>query len=420
MEVSNLKVTLLPHTPFLKEDGKFDLKKAMIYQGQIAGICYNEDGLVASFQEDEEKTEKRVNMTTYGEHQSVFEHVNVGLYLQNSPKFLNMILNNEHQYSTSERSLRYTEIKDDGTLPKELIDLYNKWNNIFFIKIKDNYGHCKSDKAIKKLAQENSRYLMPVTMSTEMVHTIPLAQLNRVVYYLMDYEENGINGVKDDLHSQIAPHIREFIHSLILGLEVIDERLLSNFKHRSLSIFGKDIKLGHNEFGEVYSTVYKGSFAEYAQAHRHRTIYYQMQRMLHKEYFIPPILQEDYLLMAEWQNDMETVAKMGYIPQGEMVLISEKGTFENFVMKMKERLCSAAQLEVALQTERTRNFYANSLQADIINFDEDKESPITYWKKKEILDTLDKYTKGARCTFPDYDCPRDCKFSEGKTLKRKI
>ena len=420
MEVSNLKVTLLPHTPFLKEDGKFDLKKAMLYQGQIAGICYNEDGLLASFQEDEEKTEKRVNMTTYGEHQSVFEHVNVGLYLQNSPKFLNMILNNEHQYSTSERSLRYTEIKDDGTLPKELIDLYNKWNNIFFVKIKDQYGHCKGDKAIKKLAQENSRYLMPVTMSTEMVHTIPLAQLNRVVYYLMDYEEKGINGVKDDLHSQMVPHIREFIHSLILGLEVIDERLLSNYKHRSLSIFGNNIRLNHQEFGDVYSTSYKGSFAEYAQAHRHRTIYYQMERTLNKEYFIPPILDGDYLLMAEWQNDMETVASMGYIPQGEKIKISEKGTFENFLMKMKERLCSAAQLEVAMQTEKTRNTYRNSLYDSVMGYNEDTTHAETYWQNKERLELLDKYTKGARCTFPDFDCPRDCKFSEGKTLKRKI
>ena len=113
MEISNLKVTLLPHTSFLMEDGTFNLNKAMLYQGQIGGICYNEDGLLASFCEQDDITSRRVNRTTSGEHQSVFEHVNIGLYLQNSPKFLNMILNNEHQYSTSERSLRYTTIKSD-------------------------------------------------------------------------------------------------------------------------------------------------------------------------------------------------------------------------------------------------------------------------------------------------------------------
>ena len=418
MTVNNLKVTLLPHTPFLKEDGKFDLKKAMSYQGQLGGICYSEEGLMASFDEDIEKTEKRVNMMTSGEHQSVFEHVNVGLYLQNSPKFLNMILNNEHQYSTSERSLRYTSIKE-GELPLEMIELYNKWNDIFFAKIKEKYGYCKSDNAIKKLSQENSRYLMPVTMSTEMVHTIPLAQLNRVVNYLKDYADNGINHIKDDLHDQMVKPINDFVSSLY-DLNVIDDRLISNRKHRKLSIFGAGIEKGYHEFGETYTTTYKGSFAEYAQAHRHRTIYYDMQRTMNKEYFLPPILEGDYLLIAKWQEDMEKVSSMGYIPQGEMILIREKGTFDNFILKMKERLCSAAQLEVALQTEKTRKMYFESLIHDIVNYKEDKTDPIIYWRKKEMHDIFDSYNNGARCTFPDYDCPRDCKFKEGKVLKRKI
>lgn len=418
MKVSNLKVTLLPHTPFLMEDGKFDLKKAMNYQGMIGGICYSEDGLMASFEEPIENTEKRVNMMTNGEHQSVFEHVNVGLYIQNSPKFLNMILNNEHQYSTSERSLRYTTIKE-GELSKELIEMYNKWNEIFFTKIKNEYGHCKSDKAIWKLAIENSRYLMPVTMSTEMVHSVPLAQLNRVVKYLCDYVDNGIDGKKDELHEQLERDINQLICELD-RVGVIDDRLLSNRKHRSLSIFGKDIKLNHKEFGSVYNTSYKGSYAEYAQAHRHRTIYYQMERTDHKEYFIPPILEDDYFLTGMWQSDMERVSEMGYIPQGEKIKINEKGTFDNFILKMKERLCSAAQLEVAMQTEKTRNEYRNNLYLNKVEFDEDKMHPETYWANKEMLEKLEQYEKGARCTFPDYDCPRDCKFAEGKLLRRKI
>ena len=415
MEISNLRVTLLPHTPFLKENGKFDLQKAMTYQGQIGGICYNEDGLMASFDESLDKTEKRVNQTTSGEHQSVFEHVNVGLYLQDTPKFLNMILNNEHQYSTSERSLRYTIIKDDGNIPSEMVELYNKWNNIFFDKIKDKYGQCKNDRQIMKLAQENSRYLMPVTMSTEMVHTIPLAQLNRIVKYLMDYRDNGI---KDNLHEQMVPHINRFIEQLY-EVNVIDDRLLSNRKHRSLSIFGDNLCDTIKEFGEVYSTVYKGSFASLAQAQRHRTIYYQMERDPNKDYFIPPIIEDDTILTYEWLTDMRKVVdKYDYIPQGEKVFISEKGTFDNFILKMKERLCSAAQLEVAMQTKDTLEDYytglslknSSILQHDLIIID----------KREELLTKLETYRNGARCTFPDYDCPRDCQFKEGKTLVRKI
>lgn len=420
MKINNLQVNLLPHTPFLTLFDKFDLKRAMDYQGKIGAICYSEEGLEPSFFEDDQATNKRVSMMTNGEHQSVFEHINVGLYLKNSPKFLNMILNNEHQYSTSERSLRYTSIGIDDGLPREMIELYNKWNQIFFDKIKEKYSSCKTDRQIMKLAQENSRYLMPVTMATEMVHTIPLAQLNRVVKYMMDYAENGINGIKDDLHSQMVPHIERFIKELY-RLNIIDDRLLSNRKHRTLSIFGKDISEKQKEFGEVYSTSYLGSFALLAQAQRHRTIYYQMERTEEKTYFIPPILEGDDKKICEWQQDMEMVyKKYGYIPQGEKVLINEKGTFDNFVLKMKERLCSAAQLEVAMQTEQTLKEYRSALTADLYDFHLNNIYVPGMDKKREILEKIDSYSKGARCTFPDYDCPRDCKFKEGKILTRKI
>ena len=405
MKATNLKVTLLPHTPFLLEDGKFDLKRAMSYQGQIGGICYSEDGLMASFSENEEKTETRVNGTTSGEHQTVFEHVNVGLYLQGSPKFLNMILNNEHQYSTSERSLRYTTIKE-WELPSAFIEFYNKWNDIFFTKIKSVYGGIKSDKQIMKLAMENSRYLMPVTIPTEMVHTLPLAQLNRVTNYLMDYRDNGVNSKKDNLHEQMVPYIDEFIGQL-REVNVIDDRLLSNRKHRSLSIFGEDLKNTERYFGDVYSTVYESSFASLAQAQRHRTIYYQMERLNDDEisYFVPPIISDDPILTSMWFEDNQYLAKeFGSIPQSEKVIVSEKGTFDNFVMKMKERLCSAAQLEVAMQTEETRDEYYNYL----VEQGNDKASK------------MEPYMNGARCTFPDYDCPKDCGFKEGKLLVRKI
>ena len=33
---------------------------------------------------------------------------------------------------------------------------------------------------------------------------------------------------------------------------------------------------------------------------------------------------------------------------------------------------------------------------------------------------IEKYSHGARCTFPDFDCSSDCGFKEGKTLTRKI
>jgi len=37
-----------------------------------------------------------------------------------------------------------------------------------------------------------------------------------------------------------------------------------------------------------------------------------------------------------------------------------------------------------------------------------------------LYEDIKKYSHGARCSFPDYVCPADCKFKEGKTLVRKI
>jgi hypothetical protein len=91
-------------------------------------------------------------------------------------------------------------------------------------------------------------------------------------------------------------------------------------------------------------------------------------------------------------------------PQGELVKINEMGKYEDFILKCKERLCSAAQLEIMLQTKKTLLQYQKSL--------EESNSPLA----KDIK----KYTNGARCTFPDFNCSSDCKFNEGKLLVRKI
>ena len=108
-----------------------------------------------------------------------------------------------------------------------------------------------------------------------------------------------------------------------------------------------------------------------------------MQILKDKEYFIPPIIEDDKELVSEWLNDMDIVSSV--YPQGELVLITESGKYEDFILKCKERLCSSAQLE-------------------IMNNAKD----------------IKKYLKGARCTFKDFICTSDCKFKAGKLLDRKI
>lgn len=140
-------------------------------------MCYDKEGFVHLENELEEKTMRRVDMTSNNGHHSVYDHILINFNLQNLPKILAMVLNNEHQYATSEKSARYT------------------------------------------------------------------------------------------------PVVRQ-VGSIIAEDE---ERLLKNEKYRNLSIFGKDLDKKEEHFGDVYSTIYKGSFAEFAQAHRHRTLDYQME-----------------------------------------------------------------------------------------------------------------------------------------------
>lgn len=399
MKLSNLKITLLDNTPFLREDGTFDLKRAIDFSGKVGGICYNEEGLLASFEEDDEKTEKRVNGATSGEHQSVFEHVNIGMYLKDSSKMLDMVLNNEGQYSTSERSLRYTTVKEDEcNLTKREIMLYNKWYQIFFDLITQEYGEVLKPFKIKTLAKENARYMTSTFINTEMVHTIPLAQLNRVVAYMKKYmnKEN-----KDEFEERLSKDFEMFIGECD-RLNLLDERLQSNRKERSLRIFGENLKDIPEEFGVTYSTTYTGSFAEYAQKERHRMETSKLERNPMNGFFVPPILELYPELIKQWIEDIKSVQDQ--IPQGELVTIHEEGTFDSFISKLKERDCSAAQLEIFRQSEETKKKYYDAL----------KEKDHPYAKK------LKPYMGKRRCGYPDYTCNKPCGFREGIIGSRRV
>jgi hypothetical protein len=177
---------------------------------------------------------------------------------------------------------------------------------------------------------------------------------------------------------------------------------MTNNKNREFSLFGKNLDKEDVYFKNSYSTLYKASFAQLAQAQRHRTLDYEMERLQEKEYFIPPIIRYDDKLREEWINDIKSVGHLA--PQGELVLVHESGKYKDFILKAKERLCSAAQLEICNQTRDTLELYRMSLERD----------------NNPLKDDIVKYTHGARCTFPDYKCTEDCHFPEGKRLIRSI
>ena len=127
-----------------------------------------------------------------------------------------------------------------------------------------------------------------------------------------------------------------------------------------------------------------------------------MELLEDKEYFVPPIIADDQALVDEWLADMHIVK--GVNPQGELVRINEVGKYSDFILKCKERLCSAAQLEIMNQTKQTLEKYKAALIAS----------------NNPLASDIEMYSHGARCTFPDYDCSSSCGFSEGIQLKRKI
>lgn len=400
MEQTKMKIDILPNV-FLNEDGSFDKKKAMLLSGQIAGICYDKEGFIHLEKESEEKTLRRVKMTLENGHHSVYDHISINFNLQNIPKILAMVLNNEHQYTTSEKSARYTPVVrgENSIITESEEKLYNKWIDIFKRKIDILYGNTYNENKIQKLAQENARYLVTVFMPTQMIYTTTFRQINYIASWMQEY----INHVSMNnlFEVKLAMFMQQFINELY-KINVLEEGLMKNEKYRSLSLFGKELDKKEEQFSHVYSTVYKGTFAQLAQAHRHRTLDYQIELLKEKEYFIPPIIMDEQCLIDEWLGDMQVVQDIN--PQGELVYISESGKYEDFILKCKERLCTAAQLEIMQQTRATLLKYKDSLEAD--------NHPLS-------LD-IKKYVHGARCTFPDFICSADCKFKEGKTLVRKI
>ena len=399
--MNELRIDIVPNTVFLNEDGTYNKEDAIKLSGKFAGVCYNPEGFRELITEDDAKTMNRVNLTMNNGHLSVYDHQWISFDMQNIPKILAMILNNEHMYTTSEKSARYTKVeKQEGSIitDKE-IKLYDKWREIFEEKIDEEYGNVFKEIKIKKLAQENARYLITVFMPTKMVYTTSLRQINYLATIMFNYVKQA--DLSNKFERELAKSIQSFLRELN-RLNVLEPRLMRNEKNRKVSLFGKNINLNNHYYGDVYSTNYKSSLAYLAQAQRHRTLHYNMEFLEEPEFYVPPIISDSVILKNEWKEDMMRVKDV--VPQGEIVKIHEAGMQEDFVLKLKERLCSAAQLEIARQTKEILNEYLATVKVT----------------DSDLYEEMEPYSHGARCTFSDYECPQPCGFNEGITLKRRI
>lgn len=369
-----------------------DNTSEMIKDGaHSAAICYTSNPWEDIVNEDTKKTKDRIQQTLENGHHSVYEHNSISLNIEGIPKILAMFLNNEKVYSTSEQSGRYTVMEN---IPEEEKILYEKWRGIFQTKISEKYPKI-GKKILNNLSKENARYMISVFTETNMRYTTNLRQIN----YICNWMEEFVQGDTHDdfFHNNLKTSIVQFLEGVqeyrVDGMESGKERELSFISDRNKDMF-------EEYFGLTYSTVYKGSFAQIAQAQRHRTISYFINLPEYPtQFYIPEILREDEKLVREWLVDLQSVAS--HWPQATMIEIYEMGTVENFILKCWERLCGKAQLEIMVQTEKTLGRYFQKT------------------KNEKIREFLFPYMRGARCTFPNSECKEPCSFGRG-ALRRKI
>jgi hypothetical protein len=384
---NKIKINVIASTKPKYEVSKQD---ALILGGQCAGICYL-SGDRNVFTEKEEKTLKRVDLTLTNGHHSVYEHTSITLHIKNLPKILSIILVSEKQYSASIKSGRYTKM--DKVSDKER-KLYDKWIEKFEKRINEVYPEIP-DRLLKKLAMENSRYIISVFTPTQGIYTFNIRQLNYIIHWFKEYIEQNRDR-RDYFTKNLIKSMEEFIDATS---QYYIKDMISG-KNRSLSLFKKDYISYDEYFSETYSTNYKSSFVQLEQILRHRTINYTLLDDISKppkNFFIPPILKESKL-EQQWLQDLDSVKEL--YPNATLFEINERGIVENFIMKCYERLCGNAQLETMLQTKRTLKKYIQNT-------------------KGELKIELEKYLKTS-CLYPDKECKSPCIWGSKRGISRKI
>lgn len=279
-------------------------------------------------------------------HHSVFEHVGLTFNFLNWPKMFVMMLNNEKQYATSEKSARYTQMSN---MVPEQKEKYDKWMNLLTPIIDEVYPTMKDSNdrgiGIKKIAQENARYMTSVFTPTKMIHSLNFRQIN---YLLNEFEKfyEEFRNSKDVFKKRLTESVGNFLEQTqrfkVEGLENQTDRHLSLFNPREVK----------ECFEDVYSTSYLMSFAGLAQAHRHRTINYHISGDVYlnsppSQFFIPEVVPKD--LREQWISDLMGVSKDDF-PQAQLVQVNERGIIEDFRSKALLRMCGHAQHEIMKNT----------------------------------------------------------------------
>lgn len=398
-----------PHVP---NEFKDDMVKIA---GKAAGICYMPDDYLSNGIQNSSAAFKRAENTANSGHYSTYEHGHVTFIIETN-KMMAMILNNMRLYYASEKSARHTVMKPETVLEQEM---YDKWTTKFEKIISGLYSDIKSKKDIHELAMENARYMISVFTPTVLEYTVPFNRAVLMVGWLKDMATEFINKSElvetesKDFYQRLYSDCNEL--SCLVAQEIgvtYNDPILTDHKNVRPEFLIDDyeeISTSHEYFGDIYTALYKGSFAMLAQAHRHRTLQYTayIPNINHREVYIPEIIRNTPHEI-EWENDAKKLIKKGIMIQGILLYIKEQGSFKDFVLKCKERLCSRAQLEICRNTEMTLNKFIFT-------------SKLMSKSNKELLNSIidTKSEIIPRCGFKGYTCKEPCSLGKNG-LNRNI
>ena len=384
-----------------KPEYQLPVEEALMFAGHEAGICYEENGdYDALLNEPAENTMRRVKGTVGSGHHSVSGHPSYNLLLEGVPKIIAMLLNNEKDYNTSEKSARYTHMQT--TADEQVI--YDRWIDIFKGIIMQEYPIEKfpkiTEKMARKLAQENARYFISVfTPATTMGYTVDLRQGNYLIGYC-DKLCAEAETSSDPFMQKLIPWVKELRGLLYQTFNV--EGLRDN-KGRGFSLFAKRHR--RESVDENYCVNYQRTFSMLAQAQRHRSIDYEMTipNLDTCKFYVPLIIRSKDELVAEYLRDMETLK--ANFPQGILIDINERAPIEKFELKCHERLCGAAQLEICLQSQDTlHKLISGAIEGG-------------YTEVARELMAFDNKTK---CQFGFYHCDRPCPLGQQNAFTRLV
>lgn len=377
----------------------------IISSGQFAGVCYASDGFDTIKQQPLLKAIDRANKTAARHHDSVFGHFTLNMEIECS-KIMCMILNSIGVSNTSEKSARYTKMHPENINEAEK---YKKWHDIIINLIQREYPQFSLSNA-SKLAYENARYMISVFTPTCMEYSLPWRNIYYVQQWLRDAAEY-CDSLEGTFNKRLAKDMKETADCFIAVLGG-DADYIKDNKNEYLRFIPYQAGVlingsatdnldsyGTPYYGDAYTDTYRCSLACLAQAERHRTLNWKMifsgneNNLTRTDFYVPKIVRR-YGMENEWLDDIYSLKEIS--PQGTLVGVIEQGTFDNFVLKCKERMCNCAQLEIMnLVNIQVHNFYRNS-------------DNLSDFNKRLLYNICINDNPLQRCQYTDFTCETPC------------